>query len=207
MACEYCTEPIALDQPCTEFLCRHKVHSECFFRQTAQEDILNLRCGACRAHIVSRQMMEEAEAVHGQDAQDEAVRYFWESDPAFKSGLESLRDARVAAQKAATTLGRKEKELKAKLEVEVAPLVAQIEQKVAATKAAHKVLSEKKDADKMSRLYTTKLTHFTKRWGVRMWRIRNALRDVAAIRSLVPIYGVYGRRRFRSQRLFNIVLE
>ncbi len=216
MACELCTEAIALDQPCMELLCRHKVHTECVLRQTTQEDILGMRCSACREYIVPRQMMDEAEAVLGQDAQDEAVRYFWESDPQFKAGLIKLRESRTEAQKAAATLGRKEKELKAKLEGEVAPLVAQIEEKVAATKTAHKALPEKKEADKLTRIYTTMMTRFTNRWGVRFWRIRHALRDVAAIRSLVPvaairslvpIYGMYRRRRFRSQRLFNIVIE
>jgi hypothetical protein len=164
-----------------------------------------MRCSNCREYIVPRQMMDDAEAVHGQDAHDEAVRYFWESDPHFKAGLVSLRESRTEAQKAAATLGRKEKELKSKLDEDVAPLVAQIEQKVVATKAAYKALPEKKEADKLSRLYSTMLTRFTNRWGVRFWRIRHALRDVAAIRSFVPTYGIYRRRR--SQRLFNIVIE
>lgn len=208
MACEYCAEAIALEQPCMEFMCRHKVHTECALREMVAHEPLHNRCPSCREFIIPRQLMEEAEAVHGDDGQREVIRYFWDHEPDFKAGLVSLRDSRVSAQRAATLLGRKEKELKAKLEEDVAPLVAQIQEKVAATKAAHKTLPEKKEADMLSRKYMTKLTHFTKRWGVRMWRIQNALQDVAAIRSLVGnMYGIYRRRRYRSDRAFNISID
>lgn len=208
MACEYCAEAIALEQPCMEYMCRHKVHTECALREMAANDPLHIRCPSCREFIVPRQMMEEAQAVHGDEGHREVIRYFWENEPNFKAGLVSLRDSRTGAQKAAAFLGRKEKELKAKLEEDVAPLVAQIQEKVAATKAAHKALPERKEADAQSRKYMMKLTHFTKRWGVRMWQIQNALRDVAAIRSLVGnMYGIYRRRRYRSERAFNVSID
>lgn len=208
MACEYCAETIALEQPCMEFMCRHKVHTECALREMAAHDPLHIRCPSCREFIVPRQLMEDAAAIHGDEGQREVIRYFWDHEPQFKAGLVSLRESRTAAQKAATLLGRKEKELKAKLEEDVAPLVAQIQEKVAATKAAHKTLPERKEADTLSRRYMTKLTQFTNRWGVRMWRIQNALQDVAAIRSLVGnMYGIYRRRRYRSERAFNISIE
>lgn len=191
-----------------ELLCRHKVHTDCALREMAAHDALNLRCPSCRDFVVPRQIMEETEAVHGEEGQREVIRYFWDHEPNFKAGLEGIRDARVAAQRANVILGRKERELANTLETETAPLVAQIHSKVAATKAAWKALPEKKEVDRLSRVYVTKNTHFGNRWGARMWRIRDALGDVAAARSLIGnLYTMFRRTRSRSLRLFNIYIE
>ena len=96
----------------------------------------------------------------------------------------------------------------ATLETETAPFVAQIRAKINTTKAAWKALPEKKEAERLSRAAVAKLTQFVNRWGARMWRIRDALRDVAAARVLIgsPFAG-WRRTRSRRNRLFNITIE
>jgi hypothetical protein len=187
MACEYCTEPIAMDQPCSELLCHHKVHTECMLRQAVTEDIVNLRCPNCRDWLTPRQLVDEAEAVHGQEGQREVIRYFWEHEPQFKAGLEGIREARTAYARTEATLRKKMKEMAASLMTEVDPLVAQIREKVRAAKAAFKVLPETKEAAKGYKSYFNKGQTFRRRWGVSTWTVRAALQDIAAARTLLSV--------------------
>lgn len=205
MACEFCTEPIALDQPCTELMCRHKVHTECILRQSAAHDILNLRCAACREFVVPRQIMEEAEAVHGEEGQREVIRFFWENEPQFKTGLEAMRNARTVARLAQNAATKKAKEISGTMKTEVEPLVAQIRDKVRAAKATFKALPEQKEAAKAAKSVQMKMVAFRRRWGIGMWAVRSALRDIAAAR--VVIDGAYGAaigRRMYAERQFNV---
>ncbi len=207
MACEYCAEAIALEQPCMELLCRHKVHTECALREATANDILGMRCPSCRDFVVPRQMMDEAEAIHGEEGQAEVVKYMWEHDPQFKAGLQSLHEARLAARKATIAVGKKTKEMEAKLKTDIEPFVAEIKAKVRATKAAHKALPEQKELVKLARTYYTKQTNFVARWGVGMWRIRSALRDVAAARTLIGDYFAVRALRTSRGRQFNVRIE
>lgn len=205
MACEYCTEPIVMDQPCSELLCHHKVHTECMLRQAATVDILDMRCAACREWIVPRQIVDEAEAVHGQEGQDEVVRYMWEHEPQFKASLEGLREARTKFTKAEMALRKKTKEMVANLKVEVEPLVSQVREKVRTAKAAFKAIPEHKEATKTAKSQHLKTLAFRRRWGVGLWQVRSALQDIAAARTLVNgVYGNgYGRQSY-MERNFNV---
>ncbi len=205
MACEYCTEPIAMDQPCSELMCHHKVHTECLLRRAVTEDILNLHCPNCRDWLTPRNIIDEEEAVHGQEGQHEVIRYMWEHEPQFKASLEGLREARTKFTKAEMALRKKAKEMVANLKADVEPLVTQVREKVRAAKAAFKAIPEHKEAAKVTKSQHLKTLAFRRRWGVGLWTVRNALQDVAAARTLVNgVYGTgYGRRLF-LERNFNV---
>lgn len=185
MACEFCTEAIALDQPCSELLCRHKVHTECLLRQATRQDIADIQCPNCRDHVVPAQFLEEAEAVNGQEGSAEVVRFFWEHEPEFKAGLERLHESFLACKQKQLALSKKLKEKGKKLTEDIQPLVAQIRQKVRATKAAYRALPEQKESSKAMKSFHLKNIAFVQRWGVRRWQVANALRDVAAARTIM----------------------
>ncbi len=207
MACEFCTEPIALDQPCMELLCHHKVHTECALRQAAAEDILTLRCPNCREHLVPRAMMDEVEAVHGQGGYNEVINYFWTSEPQFKTALEGIRDTKVALRRCQTGVIKKIKAMNANLEAEVEPLVEQIREKVRAVKATFKALPEAKEESKLTKSFRMKSDTFFRRWGVRTWQIARALGNDASARAILGSINtrVYNYRTHPRQ--FNVRIE
>lgn len=203
MACEFCAEAIALDQPCAELLCTHKVHTECLLRQATRQDIADIQCPNCRDHVVPAQFLEEAEAVNGQEGSAEVVRFFWEHEPEFKSGLEGLRENFAVYKKKHLALAKKMKEMGKKLTEDIQPLVDQIRQKVRAAKTAFRALPEQKEVTKAVKSYQLKNMAFIQRWGVRRWEILSALRDVASARTVVS--GLDSLHAYRTNpRQFNV---
>jgi hypothetical protein len=206
MACEFCTEAIALDQPATEFLCNHKVHTECLLKQVVSIELANCRCPNCREFIVPREILEEAAAMNSQEGHDQAIRYMWEQEPEFKTGLQSLREARLAVNRAKAAVGKKIKELKAKQTEEIAHFMECIRVRVRQTKQQFKALTETKALSKANSAYNTKSWAFENRWGVGPYQIRHALRDVAAARTLVDVVR-YFRRRQTANHPFDVRIQ
>lgn len=205
MACEFCTEVIALDQPCCELLCRHKVHTECFIRNAVLEDTCHMRCPNCREFVTPRQMIQDAEAVNGQEGQNDAIRYFWEHEPHFKAGLEALRDAQLNAKRAGAALAKKGKDIYVKLEAEIEPFVGQIKQKISAAKGEFKALPEQKEMARAEKSYNLKSAAFYRRWDVRRWQIAQALHEHAGARTLVTGLTTWiGYRRRIGVHQFNV---
>jgi hypothetical protein len=144
-----------------------------------------MRCPNCRDHVMPAQFLQEAEAVNGQEGSAEVVRFFWEHEPDFKAGLERVRESFLAYKQKHLALAKKMKEMGKKLTDEIQPLVDQIRQKVRAAKTAFRALPEQKEETKAVKSYQLKNMAFFQRWGVRRWQVANALRGVAAARTII----------------------
>ena len=137
---------MALDQPTCTLLCSHTVHTECVFRQFCIHDNFQVtRCPSCDNRIITQALVDEADAVHGNEGRTEIIQYMWHNEPQFKTGLEGLKQA--VTQKAATykALKKKEKEMVKNLEEAVEPFLDNIREKVKAAKLQYKASPEYKD--------------------------------------------------------------
>jgi hypothetical protein len=185
----------------------HKTHTECAIRQMLHiDDGPYIRCPTCEASLVSETLAEEANNFYNEEARHEVIRTMWESEPDFKEDLIKVRQARTTYTRAHAEAGKKGKELLAKLQEEMEPILDVLRQRVRAAKQAFASSDESKaDARALSSL-RTKQTRVYKKWGVSWWSVRNALRGIAAARGIVGLpHYFYGRSR--TARMFDITVK
>lgn len=203
--CNFCADPYD-DRPLTTLLCSHSSHTECCLRAMTMTDPLNLRCRTCQEWVIPRDMIDDADAVHGEAAQAEIGRYLWAQEPAFRETLErtftAYKDIKRTRQAAARWL----KVTTAAAKTDLADHIAAIETRVAANKAAYKASAERKEVLRAEAVYLRQLKTLRQRWGTSLWQLRSALREVPEAMRLIPDH-FWSRRRRVDPTALNIVIQ
>ena len=203
--CNFCGEPFG-DRPLTTLLCSHPFHTECCIRAMTMTDPLNLRCRTCQEWVIPRDMMDEAEAVHGEAAQAEICRYMWTHEPNFRQTLERTFTAYKDIQRTRQAAARWLKVTTAAAKTDLADHIAAIETRVAADKAAYKASAERKGVLRAESAYLRQQKTLRQQWGTSLWQLRRALQEVPEAMRLIPDR-FWSRRRRVEPTALNIVIQ
>jgi hypothetical protein len=178
MACGICDLQMADGEPTMTLMCNHKFHTLCFIRHYATTNLSDTRCRECNIHVVPGDILQEAEALVNPESRNEIIKFLWETDPDFKSDLKGLYSLKTEQKKQSIMCFRKQREILVKHNEEIEPVVDLMRDVVKKHKNEYKKSDEYIATKKVGTKYHLAKLKFNRRWGVRVWELRDSLKKI-----------------------------
>lgn len=139
--CRICDEALA-ERPRIELLCLHAYHTQCFLTNVAvAEDIHDIHCVACQAHILPQEEEVEEEAEEDEEIDDAQsvqsassgererarIHTLWDTNPRFRDLIQKYIKAYRASYQPCLAFKRLVQTKKAELNPIYAPIKLQLE--------------------------------------------------------------------------------
>jgi len=192
MECSLCTHEMDIETPTTTLLCNHKFHTRCLITQMYRfagpnRSIRHSVCSECGAHIIPNDIIE---TIHNQDIDAEienrTIKFMWETEPKFKNHLKTFKDSYVKAKKNKNAMNTASKTIIAEFKEAIAPAKRFIEHAIKVSKEKLHALAEYKNYTSAMSGYTLTKNNIFRNWGVKLWSIRDALRNMPDAMRLIP---------------------
>jgi hypothetical protein len=192
MECGICRTVIDVESPATTLLCNHKFHTRCIITEIYRfigpnRPITHSVCSECGAHIIPNDIIE---IIHGEDRDAEienrTIKFMWETEPKFKNQLKAFKDSYVKAKKNKNAMNKASKTIIAEFKEAIAPAKRFIEHAIKVSKEKLHALAEYKNYTSAMSGYTLTKNNIFRIWGVKLWSIRDALRNMPDAMTLIP---------------------
>ena len=181
-----------IETPTTTLLCNHKFHTRCLITEMYRfigpnRSIAQSVCSECRAHIIPNDIID---IIHNDDRdgeiEDRTIKFMWETDPKFKNQIKAFKGSFVKAKKNKSLMKRASKAIIAEFKEAIAPAKRFIEHAIKVSKEKLHALAEYKNYTSAMSGYTLAKNNIFRNWGVKLWSIRDALRNMPDAMRLIP---------------------
>jgi hypothetical protein len=144
-------------------------------------------CSECGLHIIPNDIIER---IHNEDIDAEienrTITFMWETEPKFKNQLKTFKDAFVKAKKNRDAMKKASRTIIAEFKETIAPAKGFIEHAIKVSKEKLHALAEYKNYTSAMSGYTLTKNNIFRNWGVKLWSIRDALRNMPDAMRLIP---------------------
>jgi hypothetical protein len=162
-------------------------------------------CSECGAHIVPNDIVQTIQDEDRDiEIENRTIKFMWETEPKFKSELAAFKASYTTGKKCESAMKRASKTIVAEFKEAIAPAKSVIEHAIKTSKEKLHALAEYKNYSSAIASTTRIKNNFLRAWGVRLWNIRDALRNVPdAIRLIPPNMYLYNRTKYMFRLRLN----
>jgi len=187
MNCGLCLNPMAQDDKKIQFLCECEFHTICFFRRSITiEYIQDVRCSNCNERVVPREIVEEFQAIHGNEGRHEIIQQMWAENEEFRNDLCNAQKQMVIRNKIHAKLKNKVKEIYTEFKKKTSIYIDMLKTFVTNATKNVKSLVEYKETTKMTNKYIRMIQNIRRKWGVNTYDMIRALENNNETRLIVP---------------------